>query len=141
MMQAATSGKAWTAPSTEGRGVRNQRGRPNSAPSRWFEEESEMGYGTAARGLFVLALCELASGCASVAPVAYSGVASSAYLAPNPSDSSGRVPYRYAATADWRTYDKVMLDPIVVYRGRDHQFGDMSEHDKAALAAYMRTRF
>jgi hypothetical protein len=96
---------------------------------------------TAARGLFVLALCEVASGCASVTPVAYSEVASSAYLAPNPSDTTGRVPYRYAAAVDWRAYDKAMLDPIVIYRGRDHQFGDMSERDKAALAAYMRTRF
>ena len=62
--------------------------------SRWFVEESEMGRWTAMRGLFVLALCEIASGCAGVTPVAYSEVASSAYLAPNPSDSSGRMPYR-----------------------------------------------
>jgi Protein of unknown function (DUF3313) len=100
-----------------------------------------MGRWTAMRGLFVLALCEVASGCAGVTPVAYSEVASSTYLAPNPSDSSGRMPYRYAAAVDWRSYDKVMLDPVVIYRGRDHQFGDMSERDKAALAAYMRTLF
>ena len=59
----------------------------------------------------------------------------------NPSDFSGRVPYRYAAQVEWRHYDKVMLDPIVVYRGRDNQFGEMPERDKTALAAYMRTRF
>src|ERR1700740_2135790 len=100
-----------------------------------------MGRWTAMRGLFVLALCEIASGCAGVTPVAYSEVASSAYLAPNPSDSSGRMPYRYAAAVDWRGYDKVMLDPVVVYRGRDHQFGDMSGREKAPLPAYMRTRF
>jgi hypothetical protein len=29
----------------------------------------------------------------------------------------------------------------VVYRGKDHQFGDMSDQDKATLAAYMQTRF
>jgi hypothetical protein len=96
---------------------------------------------TAAGILLMLVLCEIVSGCASVAPVAYSEVASSAYLAPNPSDSSGRVPYRYAAPVEWRLYDKVTLDPVVVYRGRDNQFGEMSERDKAALAAYMRTRF
>jgi len=96
---------------------------------------------TAAGILLMLALCEIVSGCASVAPVAYSEVASSAYLAPNPSDASGRVPYRYAAPVEWRLYDKVTLDPVVVYRGHDNQFGEMSERDKAALAAYMRTRF
>ena len=90
---------------------------------------------TAAGTLLMLALCEIVSGCAGVTPVAYSEVASSAYLAPNPSDSSGRVPYRYAAQVEWRHYDKVMLDPIVVCRGRDNQFGEMSERDKTALAA------
>jgi hypothetical protein len=73
--------------------------------------------------------------------VAYSEVASAHYLAPNVSDTSGRVPYRYAAPVDWRSYDKIMLDPVVIYRGRDHQFGDMSEQDKVKLAAYMRARF
>jgi Protein of unknown function (DUF3313) len=96
---------------------------------------------TVASILLMLALCEIVSGCAGVTPVAYSEVASSAYLAPNPSDSSGRVPYRYASSVQWRQYDKVMLDPVVVYRGRDNQFGEMSEQDKAALATYMRTRF
>jgi len=109
--------------------------------SRRLGEEIEMAGRTAAGTLLMLALCEIVSGCAGVTPVAYSEVASSAYLAPNPSDSSGRVPYRYAAQVEWRHYDKVMLDPIVVYRGRDNQFGEMSERDKTALAAYMRTRF
>ncbi len=89
-----------------------------------------MNDGTAARGVLLLVLCASAAGCASVAPVAYSELASSAYLVPNPSDSSGRMPYRYATAVDWRSYDKVMLDPVVIYRGRDHQFGDMSERDK-----------
>jgi hypothetical protein len=29
----------------------------------------------------------------------------------------------------------------VIYRGKDHQFGDMLDKDKATLAAYMQTRF
>lgn len=92
-----------------------------------------------ARGVVLVGICQIVWGCASVAPVAYSEVASSAALAPNPSD--GRMPYRYAGTVDWRSYDKVMLDPVVIYRGQDHQFGDMSEADKAVLATYMRRRF
>ena len=95
----------------------------------------------AARGLGTLVLCVSMGGCASVAPVPYSELASSAYMAPDKSDASGRVPYRYSTPVDWRAYDKVMLDPVVVYRGRDHQFGDMSDRDKATLAAYMQNCF
>lgn len=35
----------------------------------------------------------------------------------------------------------MILEPVVVYRGKDHQFGDMSDKDKATLAATMQTRF
>lgn len=95
----------------------------------------------ALRGLGTLVLCVSMGGCASVAPVPYSEMASSAYLAPDKSDASGRVPYRYSTPVDWRAYNKMILDPVVVYRGRDHQFGDMSDKDKATLAAYMQNCF
>ncbi|MCP3475256.1 DUF3313 domain-containing protein [Bradyrhizobium sp. CCGUVB1N3] len=95
----------------------------------------------AMRGLVTLALCAVVVGCASVTPVPYSEMASSAYMAPDKSDTSGRVPYRYSTQVDWRTYNKVILDPVTIYRGRDHQFGDMSDKDKATLAAYMQNRF
>ncbi|MDR6870417.1 hypothetical protein J2Y55_001417 [Bosea sp. BE125] len=94
-----------------------------------------------ANRLAMLMLCASLAGCAGVQPVPYSEVASSAHLAPNPSDSSGRVPYRYSSGADWRGYNKVIIEPVVVYRGRDQQFGDMSEADKASLASYMQRRF
>ena len=48
----------------------------------------------ALRGLGTLALCAAMAGCASLAPVPYSEMASSAYMAPDRSDASGRVPYR-----------------------------------------------
>lgn len=95
----------------------------------------------ALRGLGTLLLGAAVAGCATVAPVPYSGMASSAYMAPDKSDASGRVPYRYSTPVDWRAYNRVILEPVVVYRGRDHQFGDMSDKDKATLAAYMQTRF
>jgi len=96
---------------------------------------------TPANRLAILALCAAMTGCASVKPVPYSGIASSSYLAPNPSDESGRIPYRYATAADWRAYNKVVVEPVVIYRGPDQQFGDMSEADKASLATYMQTQF
>jgi hypothetical protein len=109
--------------------------------SHMTEQEFEMHILTQMDRLAVLALCAALAGCASVTPVAYSGVASSSYLAPNPSDLSGHTPYRYAAAVDWRTYDKVLVEPVVIYRGPDQQFGDMSEEDKIMLAHYMQSRF
>ena len=95
----------------------------------------------ATRGLGAVSLCAIAAGCATVTPVPYAEMASSAYLAPDTSDQSGRVPYRYSTAVDWRAYNKVILDPVVIYRGKDHQFGDMSDKDKATLAAYMQNSF
>ncbi|MFP3890125.1 DUF3313 domain-containing protein [uncultured Ralstonia sp.] len=91
--------------------------------------------------LLIAVVCAALAGCASVKPVAYSGVASTPYLKPNPQDDSGRVPYSYATQTDWRKYRRVMIDPVAIYRGADNQFGDMSEPDRAALASYMQTTF
>jgi hypothetical protein len=93
-----------------------------------------------AAGPMAMLLLGLAA-CARPEPVAYAGVASAAQLAPNPRDDSGRIPFRYATQADWRAYGSVIVDPVTIYRGADAQFGDLSEADKAELAAYMQTRF
>ncbi|MFE0758640.1 DUF3313 domain-containing protein [Inquilinus sp. NPDC058860] len=81
------------------------------------------------------------AGCGSADPVAYSGIASSAQLAPNPQDDTGHIPFRYATPVDWRSYSRIIVDPVAIYRGRDAQFGDMSEEDKAELARTMQARF
>src|ERR1044072_7912098 len=93
------------------------------------------------RHLLIAAICTALIGCSSVKPVAYSGIASSSSLQPNQQDESGRVPYRFATQVDWRKYGRVIIDPVVVYRGADNQFGDMQDKDKAALAGYMQTTF
>ncbi|MHC6084415.1 DUF3313 domain-containing protein [Ralstonia solanacearum] len=94
-----------------------------------------------AGGLLIAVACASLVGCAGVQPVAYSGVESSRYLKPNPQDDSGRVPYSYSTQVDWSRYRRVMMDPVVIYRGADNQFGNMSEGDRAALASYMQNRF
>jgi hypothetical protein len=94
-----------------------------------------------ARRLALLVLGATLAGCASVTPIPYSAIASSSYLAPNPSDASGHIPYRYSTAVDWRFYNKVIIEPVVIYRGPDQHFGDMSEEHKASLASYMQTRF
>lgn len=91
--------------------------------------------------LLALGLCAALVACGSAEPVAYSGIASSSQLAPNKQGDSAKVPFRYSTPVDWRTYTRVMVDPVTIYGGADHQFGDMSQADKAELASYMRSQF
>jgi len=79
--------------------------------------------------------------CASPEPVAYSGIASSTQLVPSKKRDSATVPFRYAAPVDWRSYSRIIIEPVAIYGGPDQQFGDMSEADKVELANYMRSRF
>nr|WP_172694563.1 DUF3313 domain-containing protein [Rhizobium rhizogenes]QCL10721.1 hypothetical protein pOC-C5.8_545 [Rhizobium rhizogenes] len=79
--------------------------------------------------------------CTSADPTAYAGLASAQHLKADPSDRSGRIPYRYNSGANWRQYDKVIIDPVTVYRGQDNQFGKVGEQDKTALASYMQSQF
>jgi hypothetical protein len=81
------------------------------------------------------------SACASPDPVAYSGLASASRLAPNRADDARTNPYRYGETVSWRNYDKIIIDPVTIYRGPDQQFGDLSEQDKADLARVMKEQF
>lgn len=81
------------------------------------------------------------SSCTTADPTAYTGLASAQHLKADPSDRSGRIPYRYNSGANWRQYDKVIVDPVTVYRGQDNQFGKVSEHDKNTLASYMQSQF
>ncbi|TKC81309.1 DUF3313 domain-containing protein [Trinickia terrae] len=94
-----------------------------------------------ARQFLIAAACVALVGCSSVQPVPYSGIESASLLKPNSQDDARRVPYRYEAPAAWQTYRKLIVDPVVIYRGTDNQFGDMREADKAELAGYMQSRF
>jgi len=93
------------------------------------------------RFLAAIATCSLLGACASPQPVPHTGLASAPYLKPNAEDDSGNIPYRYSTQANWATYSKVIIDPVVAYRGTDNQFGDMSESDRAALAQYTQSQF
>ncbi|MBB6251878.1 DUF3313 domain-containing protein [Nitrospirillum iridis] len=93
------------------------------------------------RLLPLMAACALLAGCGSIDPAPYRDIASAPYLRPDPSDDSGRVPYRYSTPVDWRSYTKVIIDPVAIYYGADGQFGDMEEKDKVELADYMQAQF
>lgn len=90
-------------------------------------------------------VCLIVSGtlasCTTADPTAYAGLASAQHLKADPSDRSGRIPYRYNSGTNWRQYDKIIVDPVTVYRGQDHQFGKVSEQDKSTLASYMQSQF
>lgn len=93
------------------------------------------------RVLPIAAICASLAACASPDPVAYRELPSSPQLRSNPANADGRVPYKYAAQARWRSYESVILDPVDIYRGRDHQFDDLSEADKLELADHMWLQF
>jgi len=93
------------------------------------------------RQLLLILVCATLAGCGTAKPVVYNGISSSAYLKPDPEDKSGRKPYSYAISVNWRAYYNVIIDPVTIYQGSDHQFGDMPESDKAALANYMEAQF
>ncbi|MEX3896589.1 DUF3313 domain-containing protein [Paraburkholderia sp. BR10954] len=79
--------------------------------------------------------------CVGVQPVAYTAISSSSQLKQNRDGDSSKVPYRYAAPANWSRYTQVMLEPVAVYQGTDNQFGDMKNEDRTELANYMAETF
>jgi hypothetical protein len=89
----------------------------------------------------LIATSAITVGCTTADPTVYSGLASASQLQPNTEDNSGRVPYRYKSNADWRQYDKMMVDPVTIYGGPDNQFVKIAEKDKSVLASYMQTQF
>ena len=90
----------------------------------------------------IAVLCATVAACASTPkPVAYSDLASASYMARNTEGDTKHVPFRYYSNVDWRTYNKLIIDPVVIYQGRDQQFGAMSDADKTALADYMSQQF
>jgi hypothetical protein len=95
------------------------------------------------KNFLALVLCSAAlAGCATTRPVNYQGLASVSQLAPNPQDKAGHVPFLYSADdSEWHKYSAVIVDPVTVYSGPDQQFGDTSDANKAALAAYMQKQF
>lgn len=92
-------------------------------------------------GCAVAVVIFVLGGCGTPDPTRYSGLQSSSQLQPNSRDETGRIPYRYTTQTDWRSYSRIMIEPVEIYRGPDQQFGDMSEADKQALAAYMKFKF
>jgi Protein of unknown function (DUF3313) len=101
-----------------------------------------MTHSTKLRLLGAGALCALAAACASAPKsVTYTDLASASYLAPNTAADAKHIPYLYSTDVDWRAYDKLILDPVVIYQGSGQQFGALSDADKTTLVEYMSKEF
>lgn len=87
----------------------------------------------------LVAVCLAVAGCSTTRPVAYSGLASSAHL--ESSAASDRIPYEYFADVNWGAYSNIIVDPVTIYRGNDHQFEKITEEDKKILARHMHEQF
>lgn len=87
-------------------------------------------------------VCVLAlAGCAGTRPMPYSGIASSPQLRANPDEDSDHAPYTFSSGADWRQYSSVILEPVGIYAGPDHQFEEVDARDREILARYMQAHF
>jgi hypothetical protein len=89
----------------------------------------------------LLLLAATLAACSTTQPNRYEGISSSEQLRPNGDDPSGRMPYRAANPMSWGSYANVLVDPVVVYEGRDSQFENIEPKEKNELAAYMRAVF
>lgn len=87
--------------------------------------------------LLALGLGAALAGCAnSPEPSKYQGLAFSGQLSRTAEAGSRRTPYAYEpAEAELARYHAIYLDPVVVYRGPDHQFGTLTPSDTAELVA------
>lgn len=91
--------------------------------------------------LIVLLACSVIAGCTTPGPTLYEGLASSDQLKPNLTDEGGREPYRFQSDANFRQYDKIIIDPVTIYSGPDAQFGKVMPSDRLSLAAGMQSEF
>ncbi|MFT4021539.1 MAG: DUF3313 domain-containing protein [Acinetobacter sp.] len=85
----------------------------------------------------------LITGCATqpTTPTRYQQLESSRYLWPNQGINQDKVPYAYSTNVKWYNYSSVVIDPVVIYKGTDNQFGEMSQSAKQDLAHYMQQTF
>lgn len=89
----------------------------------------------------LLVVAAVLGGCSTTQPNRYEGLASSRDMRPNTEDKSGHVPYRIGTPVHWERYRSLMIEPVVVYDGRDNQFDDIEPKEKQALADHMLVQF
>lgn len=88
--------------------------------------------------LLALLACSALTACASRPPDRYNDLPITARLQPTSSDT---MPFAYDEPAHWRDYSAIIIEPVAIYAGADHQFGDLSASDQRELASAMDDEF
>jgi hypothetical protein len=97
--------------------------------------------GCVSPGIACLGIAMLATSCTTT-PAHYQELASTAQLHANTSNTDKRVAFNTSLDPKaLRAYSAVTLEPVRVYRGSDHQFGNLSENAKADLAKHADRKF
>lgn len=92
------------------------------------------------RATLIVALLAL-SACSTVQPNRYEEIASASQLKQNHDARQDRVPYSVSRPVDWSRYGSVILDPVMMYGGKDAQFDDISLEERRDLSDYMFNTF
>ncbi len=88
------------------------------------------------RAIFILGVSALCASC-STKPALYQGLDSSRQLRATSPQTDQRVAFNTdLAPDDLKAYASVILEPVRIYRGKDSQFGDLSEQSKTELARH-----
>ncbi|TZG32461.1 DUF3313 domain-containing protein [Agrobacterium sp. B1(2019)] len=88
------------------------------------------------RAIFVLGISALCASCSSK-PALYQELASSRQLRATSLQTDQRVAFNTELKPGaLKPYASVLLEPVRIYRGKDSQFGDLSEQSKTELARY-----
>lgn len=89
--------------------------------------------------VLAVAILSAALAACSSAPVAYQGLASAGRLQAAKDDEA---PFQFRSPiADFRSYSKIVVDPVAIYGGADNQFGSTTTEDRQSIADYMREQF
>ncbi|WCJ64986.1 DUF3313 domain-containing protein [Agrobacterium tumefaciens] len=88
------------------------------------------------RAIFILGASALCASC-STKPALYQELSSSRQLRATSPQTDQRVAFNTnLAPGGLKAYASVILEPVRIYRGKDSQFGDLSEHSKTELARH-----
>lgn len=94
------------------------------------------------RGFVLLALAGLLAGCAETSQarsVQQSGFLGDYSMLQEGKSDQALLVY-WNPKANWASYDKVMIDPVTVWRGADSQMTDVSPEDEQRLATMLYTK-
>lgn len=86
-----------------------------------------------------LMAASILAGCATAQPRRYQELPAMQQM--QPTGQGDRIAFRMPEAVRWGRYGSVMVEPVAVYVGQDHQFEDIAAQEKWELAEYMQQEF